>query len=276
MKYFVRPKKIIGDDSVMSFFGHVDILRKILIRIVAVVITIAIICFIFNSFIIDGILLGPKTASFPTNKLFAYLADMFHSNNLLINNKAVTLINTQMSGQVNLSIYISFVTAIIVAIPYILWELWQFVKPALSEEMIKKSNLFLLYTSICFLIGILFGYFIISPLTVNFLTTYIASNQITNLIDINSYFSTVLLVSLSSGLVFLLPLIAYFLSKMRIINAGIMRHYRRHAILILTIIAAIITPPDIISCILVLIPMLGLYELSVYISLKVGKKNIKH
>ncbi|MDR2936658.1 MAG: twin-arginine translocase subunit TatC, partial [Rikenellaceae bacterium] len=209
---------------------------------------------------------------FPTNRFLCWLGGLLNAPELCTNNVHLNVINTRMGGQFSLHMMVSLVTGIVVAVPFLLWELWRFVKPAFSYYEQRKSNLFVLYVSSCFFFGLAFGYFVIAPLTVNFLSGYEASALITNMIDVNSYITTVINVSMASAAVFQLPILVYFLSKMGIVTAAFMRKYRKHAIVVLAILAAIITPPDIFSCVLVLLPMMGLYELSINIAKRNERK----
>lgn len=162
----------------------------------------------------------------------------------------------------------AFYVALIVAIPYLLFELWLFVRPALTSGERKSSTLFILHIIICMALGIAFGYYILSPLSVNFLTGYVVSADITNMIDVGSYISLVANMVLVCALIFELPVAVHFLSKTGLVTASFMKKYRRHAVVFLAIGAAIITPPDIVSMILVIIPLYLLYEISIWIARK--------
>lgn len=254
----------------MSFFEHLDAMRPGLVRSTIVLIVLVIAAFIGKD-IIMAIIMGPKSPEFPTNALLYNLAEVLDSEVLKINQQPVTLINTKMAGQFNMHILASFYVALILTLPYILFELWLFIKPALSAKEIKNSRIFILYIIVCMAIGVAFGYFILAPISVNFLTNYCISEDINNLIDIGSYISLVANLTLVSAIIFELPVLIYFLSKMGVITASFMQKYRRHAIVILAIGAAIITPPDIISMILVIIPLYMLYELSIGIAARNNK-----
>lgn len=177
-----------------------------------------------------------------------------------------------MAGQLNMHIMIAFYAALILSLPYVLFELWGFVKPALNDNELKNGRIFFFNVTLCMIVGVLFGYFVLAPLSVNFLGGYTVSDEIRNLIDVGSYISLVMNMSLVCALVFELPVLVYFLSRLGILTAAFMRKYRRHAIIILAVGAAIITPPDIISMILVIIPMYLLYELSIGIAARNEKR----
>ena len=211
-------------------------------------------------------IMGPKSPDFITNELMYRLAEKTGSEVLKINQEPVTLINTSMAGQFNMHLLTAFYVALIVAIPYLLFELWLFVRPALTISERRSSTRFILYIVLCMAIGIAFGYFILAPLSVNFLTGYVVSSDISNMIDVSSYISLVANMVLVCAVIFELPVAVHFLSMTGLITAQFMKRYRRHAIVVLAIGAAIITPPDIMSMILVIIPLYLLYELSIKIA----------
>lgn len=249
----------------MTFFEHLDALRPGLIRSVAVLMVVMVVAFLFKEPIME-VVMGPKSPDFITNSLMYQLAESTGSEVLKINQKPITLINTTMAGQFNMHLMMAFYVALIVAIPYLLFELWLFVRPALTRSERRSSTRFILYIVMCMAIGICFGYFVLSPLSVNFLTGYIVSSDITNMIDVGSYISLVANLVLVCALIFELPVAVHFLSMTGLISAQLMKKYRRHAVVLLAVGAAIITPPDIMSMILVIIPLYLLYELSIKIA----------
>ena len=259
-------------DPEMTFFEHLDALRPHLMRGIGALLLIAVVSFFFKDIIIDHILFGPRSPDFVTNRILCRIGTALHLEGLCINQTEFSLINTRMAGQFNLHMTVSLVTAIVLTVPYLLWELWQFIKPALTYYERRKSNRFVAYVSLCFFAGMAFGYFIIAPLTVNFLTNYLASASIQNMIDVGSYLSTVIQVSLACALVFQLPVLVYFLARMGIVSSGFMRKYRKHDIVVMAIFSAIITPPDIFSQVLVCIPLIALYEGSIRIARNVERK----
>lgn len=259
----------------MSFWEHLESLRWHFIRSVVVIITLAIVAFIYNDILFSKIILAPKEPAFLTNKFFCWLGGVVDVDYLCINNVSLKLINTEMSGQLTLSVYISIITGLIIAIPYVLWEMWRFVKPALSQKERRYSSGFVYVTSFLFLLGVVFSYYIIVPLTVNFLGTYQVSSSVENYISLSSYISTVLTLCFSTGLVFLFPILVYFLTKIGIITPSFLSKNRKYIIVIILVIAAIITPPDIFSQVMVTIPLYALYEISIYVSRMVYKKKVK-
>lgn len=254
-------------DSTEGTFGdHLEALRPHLIRSAAMLVVALVAAFLCKNVLVDSILFGPMQEWFPTNRLLAALADSTGVEQLRINEAGVDLVSTTMAGQLNLHLKIAFYVALIVAFPYMLWELWRFVRPALTERELAACRSFVGWVSLCFFSGVAFGYVVIAPLTVNFLSGYRVSGAVVNMIDVNSYLSTVIDVTLACGAIFQLPLLVWFLARMGILTADLMRRYRRHAIVVLAVVSAIITPPDVVSTILVILPLYGLYELSISIA----------
>lgn len=253
----------------MTFFEHLDSLRPHLVRSAAALLIMAVAAFLLKGFVIDGLLMGPQSAEFPTNRLIGRLAAVLGGTGLEMHADRFSIINTSVAGQFNLHLRVSLATAFVITVPYLLWELWRFVKPALTENEKRGSRLFVFWVSLCFFSGLLFGYFIIVPLALNFLLNYTASPDIVNMIDINSYLSTVLGTTVACGLVFQLPLLVWFLARMGVLSSAFMKKYRRHAIIILGVFSAVITPPDALSMVLVLLPMYGLYEIGIRLAARV-------
>ncbi len=257
--------KVEKDVNDMTFFEHLEELRPGLVRSVVVLLVAMVAAFILKEPIMDAIM-GPKSPDFISNVAMYNLAERTGSEVLKINQAPVTLINTTMAGQFNMHILMAFYVALLIAIPYILFELWLFVRPALTQSERRTSSRFILYIILCMVIGVCFGYFILAPLSVNFLTSYVVSSDITNMIDVSSYIKLVANLTLVCALIFELPVAVHFLSKTGLITAEFMKKYRRHAIIVLAVCAAIITPPDIVSMVLVIIPLYLLYELSIKIA----------
>jgi sec-independent protein translocase protein TatC len=182
------------------------------------------------------------------------------------------LINIDMAGQFRMHMMISIYGGMILAAPYIFWELYKFITPALHDKERKYSRGMVFYTSMLFILGILFGYFLIVPLTINFLGGYNVSADVLNQINLKSYIGTIMSLIFATGLVFELPILVYFLSKVGIVTPAFMRKYRRHAVIIILLVAAIITPPDIFSQIMVTIPMYALFEISILVSARIERQ----
>jgi sec-independent protein translocase protein TatC len=274
---FLRKKdKKKVPEAEMTFWDHLEVLRWHFIRSIIVVIIFAALGLIFKDFIFDNIILAPKRSDFITNRFLCWLGKKINIDYFCVNDLNLRIINTELTGQFTIHLYVSIIGGLILAVPYILWELWRFIKPALKEKEIKYSRSFVLVTSSLFLTGVVFAYFLIVPLMVNFLGKYKVSESVDNLVTLSSYIGTVTNLTLSAGLVFEFPILIFFLTKIGIINPAFLRKYRRHMIVAILILAAIITPPDMFSQILVSIPLYGLYELSIYISQRIYKrKNAK-
>ena len=183
--------------------------------------------------------------------------------------------NTEMEGQVNIFVWVCITAGFILAFPYILWEFWKFISPALYEKERKNAKFFIFIASILFFLGVLFGYYVIVPMSVNFLATFTISSVVKNQFTVDSYVSMVKTAVIASGLFFELPIIIYFLTKLGLVTPSFLRKYRKYAIVIVLIIAAIVTPPDVVSQITVAVPMLLIYEASIWISVFVEKNKKK-
>ncbi|HSH52756.1 MAG TPA: twin-arginine translocase subunit TatC [Bacteroidales bacterium] len=256
----------------MTFLEHLEELRWHLLRASASVIIVAIVAFIFSDIVFNHIILAPKNPDFFTNKMLCILGNKVNIPKLCINSEPFQIINIKMAGQFTIHITISIFAGIIIAFPYIFWEFWSFIKPALYENELKHSRGAVTISSLLFIIGVLFGYFIIAPLSIHFLGSYNVSDQVLNQINLKSYIGTLTSVTLAAGVIFELPILIYFLSKAGLVTPEFLRKYRRHAIIIVMVLAATITPPDIFSLILVTLPLLILYEAGIVISKKIVKK----
>ena len=256
----------------MTFLQHLEELRWHIIRAIIAIVAGAIVAFMFKNFIFDHIILAPNNPDFITNRLLCRLADAVNAPVLCINQNPVELISIKMSGQFTTHINISLVAGLILAFPYVFWEFWSFFRPALYEKERKYARGAVTMASLLFLMGILFGFFIITPLSINFLGSYRVSDLVNNQINITSYIGSVTSVALSAGITFELPIVVFFLARIGVVTPEFMRKYRKHAIVVVLIVAAVITPPDVFSLILVTIPLILLYELSIFIAARVVRK----
>jgi sec-independent protein translocase protein TatC len=256
----------------MSFWEHLEELRKHLFRSLAAILILSVAAFLNKKIIFDYVVLAPKDESFITNRLLCKMGKKLSLDSLCFENLNLSIQNISMSGQFMTHLYISFISGLILAAPVVLWEMWRFIMPALHPNEKKYSRGAVLASTVLFYSGVLFSYFIIIPLTINFFGTYQISENIPNQIQLSSYISTIISVTIAVGLVFELPIIVYFLTRIGILTPSFMRKNRKYTIVLILIIAAIITPPDIFSQILVSIPLIGLYELSIGISNRVYKK----
>jgi sec-independent protein translocase protein TatC len=261
--FFNKGKK---GEKEMSFLEHLEELRWHIIRSILAILVFMIVAFIFKGFIFDNVILAPKNPSFFTNRMLCRLGDYLHTTALCINSKPLNLISITMSGQLTTHIIVAMVTGLILSVPFILWEFWQFFRPALKPTEARYASGAVFATSLLFFIGVLFGYFMLAPLSIHFLSTYEISPDVVNQINVRSYIGTITSICLATGVVFELPIFAFFLTKIGVITPKFMRKYRKHAIVIIFIVAAIITPPDVFSQTLVAIPLLLLYEVSIFVS----------
>ena len=259
----------------MSFLDHLEALRWHLIRSTVAIFVFAIVAFLNKSFIFDTVLLAPKNPDFITYRILCLLSNKLNMGDALcISELPFILMNINMAGQFINHITISIVAGFIIAFPYVFWEIWRFVNPALHSKERKHAKGVVFFSSVLFMTGVSFGYFVIAPLAVNFLGSYHVSEMVANQINLSSYITTITSITLACGVIFELPILAYFLTKVGLITPTFMRKYRRHALVVTLILAAIITPPDVISQILVALPLLILYEISIYVSAIVLKRSV--
>ncbi|MEO2051410.1 MAG: twin-arginine translocase subunit TatC [Allomuricauda sp.] len=260
----------------MSFLDHLEELRWHLIRSTLAIVIIACIAFAFKGFIFDTILFGPKNMDFPTYRFFCNIATFFGvTSEFCGDSLPFTIQSRLMAGQFSAHIWTSIWAGVILGFPYILFELWKFISPGLYEKERKHSRGFILTASFLFFLGVLFGYFVVAPLSINFLGTYQVSKEVLNEIDLSSYVGTVRASVIACGIMFELPIVIYFLTKVGLVTPEILKKYRKIALVIVLILSAIITPPDITSQIVVAIPVLILYQISIYISKIVVKREEK-
>jgi sec-independent protein translocase protein TatC len=258
-------------EAEMSFFDHLEALRWHLIRSAISVVVFAVVAFLNYDWIFNKIILGPFDPSFWTYRMMCKLGDGF-----CITKMGATLINTEVAGQFMLQINSSVLIGIIVAIPYILWEVWRFIKPALLAKERKAANGFVFYATLLFLLGILFGYYVIAPESIAFLVNYRVSPDIKNTITVSSYLSMVATITLIIGIVFELPMLIYILASLGVLTGTFMRKTRRYSIVIILIVGAIISPsPDFITTIIATLPLFFLYEIGIVVATRVEKRRAK-
>ena len=261
----------------MSFWGHIDALRGHLFRSAIVVLVITIVLFCYPEFLFDTIIFGPIRSDFITYRTFCKLSHLLNmGDQLCFGHYTFKLQSLGLADQFTSQMWIAFLGGLIIGAPYLLWEIWRFIKPALRDVEKKASTGFIISSSFLFLFGVLFSYYVIVPLSVNFLGTYQVSKMVENNFTMDSYISTITTLTLASGIVFELPVIVYFLTKFGLISPQFMRKYRKHAIVVILIAAAIITPsPDVTSQMLVAFPLYFLYEASIFVSRYVVKQKAK-
>ncbi len=250
----------------MSFWKHLEELRGHLIRSALAVFVFAVLAFISKDFLFNRVILAPKEPYFITNRAFCWLSEQLSMPALCINRHPVDLINIELAGQFTTHIVVSVIAGIIIAVPYIVWEIWRFISPGLNERERANSRGAVVVISGLFLTGILFAYFLIVPLSVNFLGSYQVSELVENQIALRSFITTVTTITFAAGILFELPVFVFFLSKAGILTPETMRKQRKIAFVLIIALAALITPPDIFSQVMVGIPLFILYEISIRIS----------
>ena len=271
------------EEKDMSFLEHLEAFRWHLIRSVIAILLFAILIFLFPEIIFSKVLLAHLDPDFTTYKITCKLSNLFGmSDALCLKKPPVLLQNISMTGQFYTHITTSIIGGFILSFPYVLWEVWRFIRPALYDKESKFAKGMVFFGSVLFLLGILFGYYIISPVSINFLGSYqvsamtIGENPIlVNKITLTSYIYTVSALTLANGIIFELPMLVYILSKIGIITPEFMRKYRKHALVLALVLSAIITPPDVMSQILVSFPLIILYEIGIKISSRVVKNQVK-
>lgn len=259
----------------MAFTDHIEDLRWHIIRSVLVVIITSIVIFFNIEWVFDKIILGPAHVDFISYRLLCKLGQLIHVDALCLKDINLEFQNTELSGQFMMSFSVSFMLGFIVAFPYIFWELWRFVKPALKPTELKYARGIVFWTSLLFFSGVLFAYFLIAPFTINFFANYQLSPSFKNIITMGNYYDTMSDLILGLGIVFELPVLVFFLSRVGILTPALMRSKRNYAILIIFLLAAVITPPDWFSIWLVAIPLTILYEASIRISNRALKERAK-
>ncbi len=259
-------KKNASPEKEMSFLDHLEELRWHLIRSTVAVVVLATLAFIFKRFIFDVLIFGPTRPDFPTYASFCELSRQLGMDTFCFQEMPFKIQSRTMAGQFSAHMWTSIYAGVIVAFPYILFEFWRFISPGLKEKERKSSRGFILIASLLFFFGVLFGYYLITPLSINFLGNYQVSEEVINQFDLDSYISLVRTSVLACGIVFELPILMYILTKIGLVTPEILRKYRKFALIIVLILSAVITPPDVVSQIIVAIPILILYEVSIFIS----------
>ena len=251
----------------MSFLDHLEDLRWHLIKSVSAVMIAATGAFLAKGFIFDTIIFGPSRSSFVTYSFLCKISKHIGlEESFCFSELPFEIQSRTMAGQFSAHIWTAITAGFIVAFPYVIYQLWKFISPGLHQNERNHSRGFIIISSLLFFIGVLFGYYIICPLSINFLGTYQVSTQVHNDFDLNSYIGLIRASTLASGLVFELPIIIYFLTKVGLVTPEFLKKYRKYALVIVLILSAIITPPDIASQVIVSIPILILYQVSILIS----------
>lgn len=252
-----------SSDGLLSFGGHLEVLRQMLFRILGVTLVFSCIVFCFKHLTFE-ILLAPSDSSFVTYNIVEHLMQRI-DRSFVFEPFNVQLIATDLSSQFVTHLTTSIYLGLLCASPFIMYELFRFITPALLENERKYSTKIMISVYSLFMIGVLMSYYILFPISFRFLGTYSVADKVHTMITLDSYITTFVSLTLLLGIVFQLPVITFILAKMGILNASQMSKYRKHALILIMLIAAVITPPDIMTLLLVSLPLFALYELSINI-----------
>lgn len=264
------------DGTEMSFFDHLEELRWHIIRSVASIFIFTIAAWIFRNEIFGIIIMGPTRVDFLTNQALCRVAELTGMTSLCMQQADFILQSREVSGQFMMALTQSIIVGLLFAFPYAFFEIWRFIKPGLKIKELKAARGAVFWVSLLFFLGVSFGYFVVAPMAINFLANFKLDPSIQNQFDINDYISLLSMLTLACGLTFQLPMIAYVLSQVGILTPSFMREYRKHALIVILVLAALITPsPDMISQMLVALPLFGLYEISIIVSGRVLKRKMR-
>ncbi len=260
------------EEGGMSFLDHLEALRWHLLRSVSAILIFAVAAFIAKDFVFGVLILGPSKVDFLTYRVLCDIGNYFGIPALCINELPFTIQSRQMTGQFSMHMTSSIVVGLIGAFPYLFYEVWRFISPGLYSKERNAARGAVFFVSFLFLSGALFGYYVLTPMSINFLANYQLDASIANEFDITSYVSTLSMLVLASAIMFQLPVVVYFLSMSGLVTSKMLKSYRRHSIVVILIVSAIITPPDVISQLLIAIPILVLYEVGIVIAKRLEKK----
>jgi len=257
----------IEEPKEMTFWEHLEELRGTLLRSLAGIVVFALLAFVFKEILFDHIILAPKEKTFITYRLLCRLSEVTGISSLCVDPSSFQIININLAGQFMSHMTISLVAGLIMAMPFVVWQFWRFIKPGLTETEVRHTRGAVFTISGLFLAGVLFSYFIVVPLMVNFLGGYEVSGMVLNQISLTSYTGAISMMTLLMGLMFELPVVVVFLTQAGILTPAFLRKYRKHTVVAILILSGVITPsPDIFSQLIVALPLYGLFEISVTIS----------
>lgn len=260
----------------MSFIEHLEALRGHLFKSAIAVVAGAIVVAIYNNFIFKKVLMGPAHPDFPTYSILCKLSQHLGlGSKLCMGDVSIKFQSNTVSGQFGVYFNVILLGGFILAFPYVFWQFWKFFKPALTPKELKNTRGVIFWVSFLFFTGVLFGYFVIAPYTINFFSNFHLDDTIVNLWTINSYFGTVVPIILGAGLAFQLPLVIFFLAKAGVVSSGFLRRSRKYAIVIMLVVAGIITPPDMLSQVVCTVPLILLYEIGLILCVRVEKAQAK-
>lgn len=274
-EYEENEEQLPKGEKEMSFLEHLEEFRWHIIRALGSIGVFAIAAFIFREQIWYHIILAPSRPDFWTYEMFCRLGKLTGAEFFCVDELNFIIQSRRMTAQFTMALVSSFVIGLIVAFPYAFWEFWRFVKPGLYQQEKNLSRGAVFFVTLLFLTGIFFGYFVVAPISINFLTNFTLDDSIMNEIDLSSYVSTVMMLVLACGIMFQLPVVVYFLTKAGIITPEFLKTYRKHAIVVILVLSALITPPDVISQILMCFPLMFLYEISIVVASAIKRKEDK-
>jgi sec-independent protein translocase protein TatC len=260
------------EEGGMSFLDHLEALRWHLLRSVSAVLFFSVAAFIAKDFVFGVLILGPSKVDFLTYRVLCDVGNYFGIPALCINDLPFTIQSRQMTGQFSMHMTSSMVVGLIAAFPYLFYEVWRFISPGLYAKERNAARGAVFFVSFLFLSGALFGYYVLTPMSINFLANYQLDPSIANEFDITSYVSTLSMLVLASAIMFQLPVVVYFLSMSGLVTSKMLKSYRRHSIVVILILSAVITPPDVISQLLIAMPILVLYEVGILIAKRLEKQ----
>ena len=260
------------EEGGMSFLDHLEALRWHLLRSVSAVLFFSVAAFIAKDFVFGVLILGPSKVDFLTYRVLCDVGNYFGIPALCINDLPFTIQSRQMTGQFSMHMTSSMVVGLIAAFPYLFYEVWRFISPGLYAKERNAARGAVFFVSFLFLSGALFGYYVLTPMSINFLANYQLDPSIANEFDITSYVSTLSMLVLASAIMFQLPVVVYFLSMSGLVTSKMLKSYRRHSIVVILILSAIITPPDVVSQLLIAMPILVLYEVGILIAKRLEKQ----
>ncbi len=265
------------DRNEMSFLDHLEELRWHIIRSLIAIGVGGIVAFMFKGFIFDVILLGPKHAHFPTYQTLCHLSQVLGlDQSFCFDELPFKIQSRKVASQFSVHLWTSVTAGFIIAFPYVIYQVWSFIAPGLYQKERRYGRWFIFIASFLFFGGVLFGYYIISPLSIRFLGTYQVSLEVFNEFDLESYIGLVRTSVLASGLMFELPIIIYFLAKLGLVTPDFLKKNRKYAFVLILIVSAIITPPDVASQFIVSLPIFLLYEISIWITKIIYRKQLKN
>ncbi len=256
------------EETEMGFFEHLEILRWHILRAVASIMVMAIILFIAKDFVFQEVIFAPKHDDFLTYRFFCSISEATCLTPPELELRAIEL-GEQFFVHIKVAIWLGFT----LAFPYVFWEFWRFVKPGLYPKEKKAARGLVFICSMLFVLGVLFGYYVVSPVAITWLGNYSVGVDTVNNPSLSSYVNYLTMFTIPSGIMFELPVLIYFLAKVGLVSSIFLRKYRKHAMIVVLILAALITPPDVVTQLLIGIPVIFLYEIGIMVCKRVEKQN---